>query len=211
MSDPISLRSAERKAFQSTVNDGLWDVFIGCFFLEFALAPLLSTSMGDFWSSVIFLPFFGLMYLLIHLVRKVVVAPRIGSVVPGPPRQKKLRKLSLVLVILNLAIFILGLAAYWWFDRFSLGVLLATLLGLFTMAGFCLAAYYLDYARLYVYGSLLMIAPLVGEWLYMEHGAVHHGYPLVFGFTSLLMILVGLITFIRLLIKHPRLEIPDGN
>ena len=79
MHPPISLKSAERKAFQSTFADGLWDVFIGVFALEFAIAPLLSKTLGDFWSSAVFLPVFGVVYLVIWLTRKYVVAPRIGT------------------------------------------------------------------------------------------------------------------------------------
>ena len=54
MSQPISLKEAERKVFQSTANDGLWDIFLGIFFLEFVIAPFLSESMGDFWSVAVF-------------------------------------------------------------------------------------------------------------------------------------------------------------
>ena len=57
MSQQISLREAERKAFRITHNDGLWDVLLGCYALMFVIAPYLSTSLGDFWSSAVFLPF----------------------------------------------------------------------------------------------------------------------------------------------------------
>jgi len=193
------------------VADGLWDVFIGCFVLEFAIAPLLSKSLGDFWSSFIFLPFLGLVYLVIRLIRKNVIAPRIGSVELGKPRQKKLRKLSIVMVVINLVILLLGLVAYLVFDRFSNGILMGTLLGIFIMVGFSAAAYYLEYPRLFIYGSLLMIAPLVGEWLYKFQGASHHGFPVVFGFSSGFMIMAGLVTFARLLKNHPKIEIPEGE
>ena len=79
------------------------------------------------------------------------------------------------------------------------------------MAGFYLAGSMLEYPRLYVYGSILLIAPMIGEWLYSFHGASHHGYPIVFGITSGLMFLIGTITFIRLLKEHPRIEIPEGT
>ncbi len=210
MQDPISIKSAERKAFQASVADGLWDVFIGCFVLEFAIAPLLSKSLGDFWSSVIFLPFFGLVYLGIWLTRKNIIAPRIGSVKFSKPRQNKLRKLRTMLVVFNIVIFILGLIAYIYFGRFSGGILMG-ILGVFLMAGFSVAGYFLEYPRLYIYGSLLMIAPLVGEWLYTYRGASHHGFPIVFGFSSGFMILVGLVTFTRLLKNNPKIEIPDGE
>ena len=57
MTAEISLKEAERKVFKATFQDGMWDIFIGCIVLQFAIAPLLSSKLGDFWSSVIFLPF----------------------------------------------------------------------------------------------------------------------------------------------------------
>lgn len=59
MSQQISLKDAERKVFRITYNHGLWDVFLGCFFLIFVIGPYLSSSLGDFWSSFVFLPFWG--------------------------------------------------------------------------------------------------------------------------------------------------------
>jgi hypothetical protein len=62
MQEKISLKEAEKKAFKTSFDDGLWDILIGSFFLEFAIAPLISASLGDFWSSVVFLPFWGFDY-----------------------------------------------------------------------------------------------------------------------------------------------------
>lgn len=211
MQEQINLKSAERKAFQTTVADGLWDVFIGCFLLELAVAPFLSKYLGDFWSSAVFLPFFGLVYLVIHLVRKNVVAPRVGTFVYGKPRQKRLMVFTSLMVVLNLVIFSLGLVAYYFFDRASTGLMMGAVLGVSIMAIFSAAAYFLDYPRFYLYGSMIMLGPLLGEWLYSNHGASHHGFPIVFGFSAGLMIVVGLITFSRLLKNHPKIELPDGE
>ncbi|MFC1935998.1 hypothetical protein ACFLX9_04540, partial [Chloroflexota bacterium] len=60
MSQRISLKEAERRAFTKAFQDGLWDILIGCIVLLWAIAPFLSTRMGDFWSSAVFLPFWGL-------------------------------------------------------------------------------------------------------------------------------------------------------
>jgi hypothetical protein len=210
MQSPVSLKSAERKAFQATFMDGLWDVFLGCFALEFAVAPLLSESLGDFWSSAIFLPFWGLAYLAIHTVRKHVVQPRIGTVSFGKARKEKMRRFSVVMVAANLVIFLLGLLAMVGVVK-GVGVIgsVTGLLGLFLLAAFSIAAYMLDFPRLYVYGLLAFAAPLVGEWLYQNRGAAHHGFPIVFGFTAAVMIVTGLVLFFRLLKNNPVVELPD--
>ena len=57
MSRQLSLKEAERKAFRTKYDDGLWDILLGCFFSMFAIAPFLSASLGDFWSSAVFVPF----------------------------------------------------------------------------------------------------------------------------------------------------------
>jgi hypothetical protein len=202
MQTPVSLKSAERRAFQSTFADGLWDVFIGCFALEFAIAPLLSETLGDFWSSAIFLPIWGLVYLAIWLVRKHVLAPRLGTVSFGKARQRKMRKFSLVLLVVNVLMLVLGVLAVLNFGKIP-GIGVASLFSLFLLAGFSAAAYMLDHPRLYFYGLLLFVAPLVGEWLYANHGVAHHGYPVVFGIAAGIMILTGLALFVRVLINHP--------
>lgn len=202
MQTPISLKTAERKAFQTTFADGLWDVFIGCFILMFALAPLLSQSLGDFWSSFVFLPFWGLVYLAIWLARKHLVAPRLGSVTFGKARQQKMRSFNMVMIAINLLALALGILAF-----LTQGILpqagFPSLLGLLLLVGFSVSAYLLEFPRLYLYGLLLFAAPLVGEWLYANYGAAHHGFPIVFGFCTAVMILVGLGIFIRLLVQNP--------
>jgi hypothetical protein len=202
MSHKISLKEAERKAFRSTFQDGLWDVFLGCFPLQFAIAPLLSTSMGDFLSVAVFLPFFGLVYLAIWLLRKYVVTPRAGVVKFGPARVTRLRKFTLILLVANIAIFILGILAFLNFSALpEIGYPIA--LGSFVLAASSLAAYFLDFTRLYLYGLLMALSPLVGEWLYRYHGATHHGYPITFGFTAAVIILTGLVIFVRFLRDNP--------
>jgi len=215
MQTPISLKSAERKAFQTTFADGLWDVLLGCFVLEFALAPLLSTPLGDFWSSAIFLPFWSLVYLAIWLVRKHVVAPRLGQVRFGPARRQKLRRFTLLMLSVNSLALIVGIWAFLTLtpspavQAGGRSPLFPIVLSVFMLVGFSLAGYLLDYPRLYLYGLLLFAAPYVGEWLSGQYGASHHGFPVVFGLASGAMIITGLVTFIRFLKDNPAIEIPS--
>jgi hypothetical protein len=206
MQDPLSLRAAERRVFQLTLADGLWDVLIGCFVLEFSLAPLLSVPLGDFWAAAIFLPFWALAYLAIRLVRKQVVAPRIGAVRLGAPRRRTLRQFSLLMIGLNLVALAFGVLEVLSISQAGgrgLAGQLNLLLGLLALTGFSAAAYVLGYPRLYVYGLLLFAAAPVGSWLHANAGAAHHGYPVVYGFVAGVMIVSGLITFARLVRDNP--------
>ena len=73
--------------------------------------------------------------------------------------------------------------------RFSLAILIV----------FSLAAYYLNVARLYIYGVLTATSPLIGEYLWTKFDAPHHGFPITFGITAALILGTGLLLFIRLL------------
>ena len=202
MSQQISLKGAERKAFKFTHNDGLWDVLLGCFALMFVIAPYLSTSLGDFWSSAVFLPFWALVYLTIGMVRKHVVKPRLGAVRFGPARKARLAKFTVVMLAVNIMSLILGFIAAWKIGSVP-GQMFSIIFGLGLLMGFSLAAYFLDFSRLYVYGLLLGLSPLVGEWLWSRGYAAHHGFPLTFGVSAGIMILVGLVLFVRLLRDNP--------
>ena len=212
MSWQISLKEAEKKAFRIRFNDGLWDVFLGCFLLIFVIAPYLSESLGDFWSSVVFLPFWGIVYLAIVLIRKYIVDPRIGTVKFGPARISKLKKFNLVMLTVNIVAFVLGVIAALTFGRVP-GQIYSITIGMVLLIGFSTAAYYLDFPRLYFYGLLVGISPLVGEWLWSQGYATHHGFPITFGISAGIMILVGLVLFFILLFQNPlpNQEIPTGE
>jgi hypothetical protein len=212
MTPQISLKDAERKAFRATYNDGLWDILLGCIFLMWAIAPDLSASLGDFWSSAVFLPFWALVYLAIWLIRKYVVIPRIGSVKFGRARIAKLAKFTAVMLAVNIIALVLGFVAALNFGKVP-GQLTSILFGMILLVGFSLAAYFLDFSRLYLYGLLVGLSPLVGEWLWTYGYATHHGFPITFGTAAGIMILVGLAVFIRLLHDNPvpTEELPLGE
>ena len=77
--------------------------------------------------------------------------------------------------------------------RFSLIILVA----------FSIAAYFINFTRLYIYGVLFALSPLVGEWFYVYMKVPHHGFPVTFGASAGITILVGLVKFIHLLRDYP--------
>ncbi len=203
MSQPISLKDTERKAFQTFFSDGLIDIGVGCYLLVFAIAPLLEdTALGD-WSSVLFLPFWLLVNAAIFLLKKRVVAPRIGSVTFGGFRRARLKRMKLFLMallalglILSFAVlFIPGVIPGDWTFPITLAAILF---------GFgILAAIYTDYPMFYLYALLAGAAPIIGELFYRNLGVSHHGYVVVFSVVCGLIILIGIVKLIHLLASTP--------
>jgi hypothetical protein len=208
MSTPISLKEAERKVFRAATDDGLWDIFIACFAAEFAIGPFLSVSLGDFWASAVFLPFWGLAYFAIRVIRKRVVLPRIGEVKFGPARRAKLWNFTLIMLAFNCVSLIGGIAAWLSFGVVP-GWVITAVFALIVLNGFCIAAYFLDLPRLYAYGVLAFLSFFVGELLYQYAHIPHHGLPVTFGFTALVILLTGVTRFIWFLRDNP--PIPIGT
>ena len=202
MSQKISLKEAERKAFTTAYQDGLWDIFIGCILLPPVIAPFLSDRMGNFWSSAVFVLFWGLVWLAIWQVRRSVVAPRIGLVRFSLARKAKLGRLQILLLGISIGALTLGV-----FPVEESNYLVnwpnAFIFAPMALIGFCIAAYFLDFRRLYAYGVLVASSPLIGELLYRHWSAPHHGFPITFGVTATIMILTGLVLFMRLLHDRP--------
>ena len=202
MSELVSLKKAERKVFTAATQDGLWDIFIGCFPLQLAVGPFLSPSLGDYWASAVFVPLWVMVLVGIWLVRKHVLAPRLGKVSYGTARKRSLRRFTALMLTLNIIALALGIWAALGSGGSS-GRMIGVGLGLVCLVGFSFAAYTLSYHRLYLYGLMFGLSPVVGEWLW-ERGVVsHHGFPITFGITAAVMFLTGTVVFVRLLRNNP--------
>lgn len=108
----------------------------------------------------------------------------------------------IIFFILGISL-ILGILSFIKFDAVP-GWIHAARLSLIILIGFSVAAYFLDVTRLYLYGALVAIAPMIGELLYVYLKVPHHGFPITFGFASCLIMITGLVLFIRLLREHPQ-------
>jgi len=136
------------------------------------------------------------------MIRRQVVKPRVGVVEFGAWRTARLLRFNLAMLVAGVVALMLGiltaaslvsLPGWTHVARFSLIFLL----------GFCVTAYFLDFPALYLYGILIALAPLIGEGLYNYLGVAHHGYPISFGLTAGILILVGLVKLAKLLHTYP--------
>lgn len=147
-------------------------------------------------------PLLGAVFVVIQLLRKLVIAPRMGIVHFGSVRKTKLMKFTFVMLAINIVAFILGLVATINFGKVP-GQMYSITIGLTLLIGFSFAAYILDFSRLFLYGLFVGLSPLIGEWLWTHGYATHHGFPITFGISSGFMILVGVALFLRFLSNNP--------
>lgn len=200
------LRALERRTFRAARDDGLLDIMMAAIVSMFAFAPLLSDPLGDFWSSAVFGPFWFVIYLGIRAVQKHVVAPRIGTVEPGTQRRRRLRHITMVLFTVNAVALVVGVAAAigFWAGWLNVTELIYPIsLGVAALVVFSMAAYALSVWRYAIYGLLVFAAPLIGEALWRNDLAEHHGYPVGFGAVALIMVITGLTRLTTLLRTHP--------
>jgi hypothetical protein len=121
---------------------------------------------------------------------------------PGPVRKARLARFSAVMLVANTGALVLGLVAALNIGRVP-ALVTGAVFGLMLLVGFSVAAYFVGFNRLYLYGLLVGLSPLVGEWLWTSGLAAHHGFPVTFGTAAGVMILVGLAMFVRLVHRNP--------
>jgi len=194
------LKRIEQATYRAAADSGLWDLFLASVVAMFAIAPLLSVRMGDFWSSAVFLPVWAVIIVAIRVVQIRVVRPRLGAVEFAPARRKRLLLLTVVMLAMNLVALVVGVVAAIKAPTPD-GQIVATGLSLAILVGFSLTAFFLGIPRVFAYGLLLAAAPPVGEALFVRGHASHHGFPVVFSVCAAVILVCGILRFVRFLPK----------
>ena len=205
MAAQISLKDIEKNVYQLSVQDGLVDIQIGIYLLIFAIIPLLGTTLGDFWSVMVFLPITLSLPFSVRKIRKTIIQPRIGAVELGTYRKTRQKKIIFIVLIINLLALLLGILSFIYFSDIP-GLAISALLSVIFLGGFSLAGYMMEIPRLYLYGGITALAPIIGEYLFTNFHVSHHGIPITFGTISPIIILIGLVIFLRLLKQYPVTE-----
>lgn len=149
-------------------------------------------------------------YLLFHISKKYLIVPRLGFVQFGAERQRKRKKLGLVM-----ALSVLGTAVLVAITASSLvptfadlpeWALLVGLIGVKLILVFSLIAYYLDFPRAYLYGWFYALS-IPDLFRHMDSAEGVPELPILF---AGLMIVFGSVLFVQFLRKYPLPEVVNG-
>lgn len=191
-------RSINRNLQLFLQQDGLFDILAGLIIITFGVIPLLDESgMGVGLRQIIFLVFYGIEVSLFLWLKRRISLPRSGQAVP--PGRKR-RRLSLILLLLNVAILIFLLANYG-FDLIITNLLgqyqLSIMLGMIFLLVLSIVGAMLKAPRYFGY-SILVFACFVGsEYLFYNGLSMHHGIPLAAAVSGGIIICVGLLYLLR--------------
>jgi hypothetical protein len=208
MSQNISLKEIERKAWKSVFQDGLWDIYLGLLLLAMAVWALLSdVGFSESWGMTVLIGLEVLAMLVLWVGKKLITVPRIGRVKFGPKRKAKLNWVRVVLllsVLVGAGVFVAGLAVR--SDRpewLNASFFLPAAWVVNAVVVFSLGAYFLDFSRLYLIGVLYALAvPL--DILFRQLTDIDLSF-LAFGVPAMVILIVGLVMLARFLRDYPLL------
>ena len=202
MNTHTDLMGLEKKAYESTWDDGLLDVFVG-----FSLLGL-----GIFWLTD-YAVFGGLIpVLLVPIwpgVRSKITVPRAGSVKFGAARRAKERRNLTTLFLAGAATMLLGVVLYFTVARGAESsaawptIVIPALPGVLLAAAASFAGNMIGAQRFYVYAGLLLVGAAIGVWLDLEPGV----YLAASGAVVLATGIVMVVRFIREYPIHEEIEL----
>lgn len=208
MSQNISLKELERKAWTSSFQDGLWDIYLGLLLLSMAVWALLSdVGFSESLGMAIFIGLEVLAMLVLWAGKKIITIPRMGRVRFGPKRKAKLNWVRVILfisVLVGAGVFVAGLATSANRPEWLNATLIFPAAWMVNaIVVFSLGAYFLDFNRLYLIGVMYAL-PVPLDIMFREFTDIDLSF-IAFGVPAVVILLIGTVVFIRFLRDYPLL------
>ena len=214
MSQTISLKELEGKAWRSVFQDGMWDIYLGLLLVAMAANALMSGSglALDIRTGV----FIGLEIVAMVILwagKRFITLPRMGRVKFGKGRRSRKLWVTVIVglcVLLGAVVFQMGNSATF---QSALRNFFPALWAIGCMAFFSMGAYLLDFNRLYVIGVLYAL-PVPTDYLLDRLFGLDLSV-LAFGIPGLAAVAIGLIVMARFMREYPipnvSGEVPDDS
>lgn len=212
MSTQIDLKEIERKAFRSTYQDGLWDIYYGVIVLCMSIFIYRPADGYSARNIILMVLMFSIAYGLFWAGKKYITLPRMGQVRFGAVRKQKGRTLAIVLCLFILIqVGIVGLTNFGWANpevstelnnainkpgsNLSGLLIVATIASLMVGPSMIVIAYFRDFLRGYYIAIMMGLAVFL--MIYLNQPV----YSIIIGG---LIILPGLVLLVRFLKAYPR-------
>ena len=214
MSQNIDLKTLEKKAWQSVFQDGLWDIYLGILLMAFAVSAWLDTlAMEDGLRMGIYIGVMVFAMLVLAVGKRFITIPRMGQVRFGEKR-KRMRNYTRLVLLFSVVV---GLIMYWISASVYAGDIkgilsskwllpLVWVLNIGIVTG--LAAYFMEYDRLYIIGFLYAVTvPL--DFVIKTVIRVDIGMY-IFLVAGLIILVMGSIYLIRFVREYKSLDLHQG-
>lgn len=204
----ITLKELERKAFRSTYQDGLWDLYFGLIVICMAIfLHRPATGYSPFNIVLMSISLIGA-YALFWAGKRFITLPRMGQVKFGEKRARRKKTLFFVLsaVVLIQVVFLVIQFIAWRNPEFgdtvntflqekdAMDLAVATIGSLFVGPSIILIAYFMDFPRGYFIAVMMSLAVFLMILLNQPI------YSIIIG---VLIALPGAVLFVRFLQKYP--------
>ena len=211
MSDMVDLKEIERKAWRSTFDDGLWDLYLGSLLLLMGLNIFFDTYIESNGARIaVYISLLIVSMTGLYVGKRFITMPRIGMAKFSPTRERARQKVKLVLFVsVALGLLLVGLTAT--VVSGGLGPHLEYLIPLGyavnMLVVFGALAYFLQFERLYII-AVLMALPLPLDFLARDLMGLEIGFWL-FVVPGLLIVLMGLVYFVRFIRAYPVVKLEE--
>ena len=204
----ITLKELERKAFRSTYQDGLWDIYFGLIVICMAIfLHRPATGYSPFNIVLMSISLIGA-YALFWAGKRFITLPRMGQVKFGEKRTRRKKTLVLVLgvvVLIQVTFLVIQIVAWrnpgfgdtlntFLQEKDAMDLAVATIGSLFVGPSMILIAYFMDFPRGYFIAVMMALAVFL---MILLNQPV---YSIIIG---VLIALPGAVLFIRFLQKYP--------
>ena len=208
MDTQLDLKQIERKAFRSTYEDGLWDIYFGLIVICMSIFIYRPASGYSPMNIILALLAMSVAYSLFWAAKKYITVPRMGQVRFGDIRKKKKTTMVVFLSFVVLVqLILLGLTALGWLDpevsvrvngflksRDLMDLTVALIGSLIVVSGMTLTAYFSDFPRGYFIAAMMALAVFL---------MIYTNQPIYAILIGLLICIPGVVLFIRFLKKYP--------
>lgn len=208
MSQSLDLKEIEKRAFRSTYQDGLWDIYYGLIVVFMAVFIYRPETGYSPMNIILSTCGFAVAYILLYLAKKHITAPRIGTYKFGEIRRNKLRTMAIILgVFILIQVLLVLTTSLGWMnpDAASLinsflggrsnSLFMVALIGsLMVGSGMIVMVFFQDFSRGY-YIAILMAATVFLM--------IFHNKPWVAIVIGLVIIIPGVFLLLRFITKYP--------